>query len=472
MKILLTTPPQPMHSILPQRYKSMHKLLRRLGGNKPILGIQPPYGLMYLSSYLKKAGHEVFLVDGLLSSEDEILKVIKDNKIEMAGISSVTWNWHEAKKLARLLRQTYPDLKLAIGGAHANGVGGKILEDSEDFDYAFYGDGEETFLKAVEAVSAGKKPEMTDGIAFRDNGKVIASNRSAVITDIDNMLFPDRDSLGIDNYRPSPLQYRKTPFTAMFGSRGCPFTCTFCHTEKKVRIRSAENLVEEIELLQERHGIKEVLFFDDTFTLDKKRVYKFCDLLSRKGIRLSWAANARADTVDSGMLRAMKKAGCWRLLLGIESGSQRQLDCMQKREKLEDIERAVDIISKSGIQTLGMFMFGMPTETYQEGLETVKFMKKLKLDFVSVCNVTPFPGTKIYDQAANESGFKGFEQMNMFDISYVPQTMSENQLKDLLKRSMREFYLRPSYVLRQLGNIRSVTDFVRYLRGLVIILLR
>lgn len=472
MKVLLTTPPQPTYSILPNRYKPWHKALRWLGGNKPILGIQPPYGLMYLSSYLKRQGHQVFLLDGLLSSTEYVMTKIKEEKVDIVGISSVSWNWSEAKELARLLRSAYPHLKLAVGGAHVNAEQGKVLEDCPYFDYAFYGDGEESFCKVATALFSAEEPELIDGFAYRDGDKIIASQRSAFIGDINGVLFPDRDSLGFSNYRPSPLSYRRLPFTAMFGSRGCPYRCTFCHTDNRVRIRKAENLIEEIELLQKEYGIKEMLFFDDTFTLNKSRVFEFCELLFKKKIDLSWCVSVRADTVDPQMLKAMKKAGCWRLLIGIESGSQRLLDLMKKGETLEQIECGVNIINEAGIQALGMFMFGIPTETYEEGLETIRFMKKLKLDYISVCNLTPFPGTEIYKEVVNEPGFKGFDHMNMFDVAYVPETMEEGQLRDLLKRGLREFYLRPSYMLRQLRNIRSFTDVIRYIRGFIIVFLR
>ncbi len=472
MKILLTTPPQPAYSILPHRYMELHKFLKWLGGNRPILGIQPPYGLMYLSAYLKRSGHQVFVVDGLLSSQQYILEMIKKEKIDMVGISSVSWNWSESKKLAHVLRKEYPYLKLAVGGAHVNSEQGKVLEECRYFDYAFYGDGEEVLSRVVSALSSGKKPELSDGFALREGDRVIVSEKKAFIEDISGMLLPDRESLGFDNYRPSPLSYRRIPATAMFGSRGCPYTCTFCHTEKRVRMRKAENLIEEIELLQKKYGIKEILFFDDTFTLDKKRIFEFCELIVKKGIDLSWCASVRSDTVDPEMLKAMKRAGCWRLLMGIESGSQRILDLMKKRTTLQQIECAVDMINAAGIQVYGMFIFGFPTETFEEGLETIRFMKKLKLDYASVCGLTPFPGTEIYTQVAHEPGFKGFDYMNMFDISYVPTTMREEQVRDLLKRSLREFYLRPSYIARQIRTIRSMEDLMRYVRGFILIFLR
>lgn len=471
MRVLLTTPPQPMESILPKRYQAFSGLLKLLGGNKPTLGIQPPYGLLYLSAYLKQAGHQVRALDGLRVSRDEIMSAIARNRPDIVGISGVSWNWHEAVDLARAVRSRFPQVRLAAGGAHVNAVRKEALEDCPELDFAFYGDAEESFSRLVSTLASGGRPEPMDGFAFRDGSGVVASEQDAIIQDIDGMLLPDRGQFDIRAYRPSPPSYRRLPFTAVFGSRGCPGRCTFCHTDSRVRLRSARRIVEEITGLQRAHGIREVLFYDDNFTLRRERVLDLCELLQQNNIELSWAANARIDRVDPEMLAAMKQAGCWRLLLGIESGSQRVLDRVQKGFTREQVEDAVAMIKAAGIQTYGMFILGFPGETRAEAEETIAFMQSLDLDFVNVAALTPFPGTEIHAEVADEPGFKGYDMMNMYDISYVPETMTERELNDLLHRSMREFYLRVPYILGQVRNVRGVPDLLRYLRGAATILL-
>ncbi len=472
MKVLLTTPPQPMSAILPNRYQAFSGMLKALGGQKPILGLQPPYGLMYLASYLQQAGHQAWIVDGLRASQPEILDRIAREAVDIVGISSVTWNWGEAMHLARLIRQQFPHIRLVVGGAHVNAVRAKALEEGLDFDYAFYGDAEESFCRLVSALAAGEPPPAMDGFAWRSATGILASDQDAILRDIDKMLLPDREQLGFDAYRPSPQSYRRLPFAAVFGSRGCPGKCTFCHTDNRTRIRSPANIVAEIEQLQRNYGIREVLFYDDNFTLSRKRVLALCNLISERRIDLSWAASARVDTIDEEMLRAMKKAGCWRLLLGIETGSQRILDRIKKGITLEQVRKAVTMIRAAGIQTYGMFIFGFPTETYAEGLETIAFMKSLPLDFVNVCALTPFPGTEIHQEVVWEPGFLGSDKMNMYDISYLPASLRAEELEDLLRRSMREFYLRAPYILGQCRNIKSVSDLARYVRGSAVIALR
>lgn len=472
MRVLLATPPQPMSSILPRRFQAFSGPLKLLGGNRPILGLQPPYGLLYLAAYLRRAGHEVSIVDGLCSPPGELLRRLEQERPDLVGLSCVTFNWSEACRLARDLKARFPALTLALGGAHVNAVRGQALADCPEADAAFYGDAEQVFAEYTTALGEGRAPGPLDGFAYREHGRVVASPKDALITDLDAMLLPEREHLGLRAYRPSPQSYRRLPFAAVFGSRGCPGRCTFCHTVQRTRLRSAESLVAEIQLLQARHGVREVLFYDDNFTLDRRRVLRFCALLQERRLDLSWAASARVDTVDPELLAAMKRAGCWRLLLGLETGSERLLARIRKDVTLDQARKAVAAIRAAGLQTYGMFIFGLPTETRAEGLQTIAYMKSLDLDFVNVASLTPFPGTAIYDEVRDEPGFKGFDAMNMYDVSYVPATMTEAELTDLLRRAFREFYLRLPYVLGQLRNVRSVSDAVRYVRGGAIVLLR
>jgi radical SAM superfamily enzyme YgiQ (UPF0313 family) len=469
MKVLLTSVPQAAPAILPGRLRPFHKLLDLLGGGRPILGLQPPYGLLYLASSLERAGHSALVFDGLLSTEAQILAAVRVERPGVAGISCVSSNWAGARRLAEEIKKIAPGVKVALGGPHINAVREQALHECPHADYAFYGDGEETFSAVVSALGAGRPaPPGLDGVACRDGDRIAAAPESAVIKEIDGIPFPAREALGLKNYRPSPLYYRELPYAAVFGARGCPHRCTFCHTEPAARLRSPENLLAEVVSLRRDHGVREIMFYDDNFTLDRRRTARFCELLLARKVSLSWSASVRADSVDAATLRLMKAAGCWKLALGVESGCQRLLDRMKKDESLEQIERAVNLINVSGIQTAGFFMFGQPTETFEEGLETIAFMKKLRLDFVNVTALTPFPGTEVYDEVSGQPGFKGLEAMNMFDIAYVPDTLTEERLRFLINSAFRQFYFRPAYILRQLRRLRSPGDLLRYARGFAV----
>lgn len=470
MKVLLISPPVPVETILPRRYQGGHRLWSLLGDKKPILGVQPPYGLLYLSTYLKAAGHEVVFRDGFFNSADDMIALMRRDGIRVVGMSAVSYHWQKAVSCMEAIKTAVPNAVVVVGGAHVNAMRALALEDSPAIDIVCYGDGEETMVEIVDRLQRGEHDlSGIAGTVTRDAGD--AGERSP-IRDLDSMPLADRSLVDLEDYRPSPFYYRQLPFTAIIGSRGCPYKCTFCHTEQLTRMRSPESLIAEIEHLQAHFGVREVVFYDDTFTLQKSRVMRFCELMLKRGINLSWSANARTDTLDPEMLRAMKAAGCWRLLFGIESGNQKTLDAMLKDETLEEIRHGVSMTRAAGIDTYGMFILGYPGESYEDGLKTMEFAAELELDYANFCAITPFPGTRLYDEVKDAPNFKGFEAMSMFDISYVSEDLTEAQLQDLVEKSAKRFYLRPDYVLSRLSvdKLSSWEDLRRYGRGLAMVM--
>lgn len=469
-KVLLISPPVPLESILPQRYRKRHRLWSWLGGKKPILGVQPPYGLLYISAYLKAAGHQVRFMDGFFHDTSAMIRVMQREGIQLVGLSAVSYHWQKAITCAREIKAAVPGAFIVVGGAHPNAIKHAVLDDCPEFDAVAWGDGEETMVEIADRFASGTT-DMSGigGVATRDardNGD------RAPIRDLDSMPLCDRSLIELADYRPSPFYYRRLPFTAIIGSRGCPYECTFCHTESLTRLRSPESLVDEIEVLQRRWGVREIVFYDDTFTLQKKRVYELCELMMRRGIDLSWSANARTDSIDRPLLKAMRAAGCWRLLFGIESGNQKTLDSMLKRETLDDIRRGIRLTREEGIDTYGMFILGYPGETYEDGLRTIEFAAELELDYANFCAVTPFPGTRLYRDVRDDRGFKGFETMSMFDVSYVSEDVSESQLRALVESGPRRFYLRRDYVVSRLTpeKLDSWEDLRRYGRGFAMVM--
>ena len=469
MKVLLISPPVPVSTIMPERYQKRAKLFSKIGGDKPILGMQPPYGVLYLSSYLKQAGHQVYFLDGFHNSVDAMIALIRRENIRVLGLTAVSYHWRKGLDAIEAIRCQFPDLYIVVGGAHVNAVKGEALEDSHAIDCVVHGDGEETLVEIVSRLEAGVS-DMA-GILGAITREHVNEDRPS-IKDLDSMPLADRSLVQLKDYRPSPFYYRRLPFTAIIGSRGCPYRCTFCHTETQTRLRSPESLVAEIEHLQRNYGVQEVVFYDDTFTLNKRRVYQFCELLLRRGISLSWSANARCDSIDADLLRAMKGAGCWRLLFGIESGNQKTLDAMLKNESLDEIRHGIALTQSAGIDTYGMFILGYPGESYQDGLNTIQFAKDLKLDYANFCAVTPFPGTQLYREVKGTAGFRGYETMSMFDVSYVSNEVTEAEVRDLVEKSSKRFYLRPDYVLSRLTpeKLSSMEDLKRYGRGFAMVL--
>jgi radical SAM superfamily enzyme YgiQ (UPF0313 family) len=237
-------------------------------------------------------------------------------------------------------------------------------------------------------------------------------------------------------------------------------------------MRSAVNIVDEIELLYREHGVTDIAFWDDTFTLSRNRALDFCREMVDRKIKVDWAVNARVDRIDRELLAEMKRAGCWRVLYGIESGVQKNLDMLKKGTNLEQIRNAVSLTSEAGIEAYGTFMFGIPGETFEEGVRTIDFACSLPLDYAVFVNLTPLPGTEVYEDllAGNITPAKFTEnRFNFKNVSFVPEGMTEEQIRYLIQTGHRRFYMRPGLIWKKIRSIRSFFDLSKYVRGFLLI---
>lgn len=267
----------------------------------------------------------------------------------------------------------------------------------------------------------------------------------------------------------------------MMTSRGCPCHCSFCSKAvfgSKYRTQSSIRVVDEIEYFHHRLGIKEIAFYDDVFTLDKRRTYAIADGILRRGLKICWTCESRVNLVDKDLLRHIKQAGCYSIAYGIESGSQKMLDVLDKDATLEQAEEAVRISNEVGLQTVGYFMIGSPGETPGTIKETIEFAKKLILDYAQFAITTPFPGTKLYE--IYESGWSkgdpipwhGFVYSGTRDAAspmFHSNALSPSDIRYWVGRAYKEFYLRATYVWQRLSKVRSAGDIKVLVKGILML---
>lgn len=457
MKVLLATPPV-------TKNRNVYNLVR--GDADVVTAVLPPFNLLYLSAYLKREGHRVFFSDGFFSRLDEVLSAIGENNIDVVGLSCVTYEWEWCKTIIRRIKEKHPTVIIVLGGAHASAYMEKCLRECDELDVLVYGEGELTFSEILRMLEDGRGLQGIHGTILRDNGKIVVNEPRQLVENLDDLPFPDRDIISLRKYAPSPHIGRATPHTMIFGSRGCSYGCLFCHSNStKMRFRSVGNIVDEMEEVVGKYRIKDITFFDETLTVDRQRVVDLCNAIIRRGINVTWSANARVDEVDLELLRLMKKAGCWRILYGVESGVQKNLNILRKGITLEKARTAIKLTKESGIEGLGFFTFGIPGETYEDGLATIDFACSVGLDLVYFTSLTPFPGTKLYEIAQKTGSVKDFSKMTMFLISYIPESLTEDQLIDLLDLAYRRFYFRSSYIIKRFFRMRSASDLIRNIRG-------
>ena len=417
-------------------------------------GSLPPLGILYIGAVLKQGGYDkVSVVDGSIKSYKYMLDTLRREKPDVVGVGTMTFLWDKTKKVVSDIREVVPDAYIVAGGLHTTTFKEKCFEDIPLLDAVMIGDSEYIMLELVQHLEKGKSLEDINGLIFKDEktGKVTINPSRSILKNIDEIPFPARELVDIYEYRPAMEQYRRWPVTNIIGTRGCPFQCTFCSRVNKydVRCRSPKNFVDEIEMLVDKYRVKEINFWDDTFTLVKKRVMEICELLIEKNLDVIWCAHSRVNTIDKEMLQKMKKAGCWSLFFGGESMLQKNLDTIKKGTKVEDAFNAIKWTREVGIESETSFMFGMPGETYEDALKTIELVKKLNPDYAKFLPLSPMPGTPLHEELSKHGKLisDNLSDFTEHRVVYRPNTMTEEEIRKLVPKAYKEFYLRPKYVL-------------------------
>jgi anaerobic magnesium-protoporphyrin IX monomethyl ester cyclase len=334
------------------------------------------------------------------------------------------------------------------------------------------GEGENAIL----AIARQQEPQTIPNLTWRaPDGRVVINNQSASYVNLNELPFPAYHKLPMGKYRSALGAAKRSPSIGIITSRGCPGTCTFCYSGmfgSKIRFMSAERIVEHLHFLKAKYSIREVSFYDDTFTAQRKRVEKLCELLIAENINMSWSCFARADTVDIKLLKLMKKAGCHQIGYGFESADDNILQVINKRIDTSKMMQAVAWTKEAGIDIRGAFMIGNMEETEESIRKTIEYSKKLGIQYAIYNITTPFPGTELYRQALERNLLK-HTQWQLYDLAHpvldLP-TVSSAYVKKSYFDAYRAFYLRPSYIIQRLASLRTREDVVTYWNAFIGIL--
>lgn len=449
--------------------KNKKNLWRKVGSCLPSLG------LAYIAAVLEKAGHKVKILDCTaekvsLDIAGVKLEQIKQNIIpDFIGLTATTPIFPNALKVAKICRNLFPKAKIVFGGVHPTVRPDEAL--SYDFvDYVVRDEGEETMLELV----SGKRPGSILGLSYKHKGKIMHNELRPLIKDINKIPIPAYHLLPMKGYHPALGSYKRLPAMSIFATRGCPGRCTFCHRAFRgvVRARSAKNVIKEIKTLQKEYGIKEVAFYDDTFTLFKKVVTEFCDIIKKEKIDIIWSCFTRVDFVDEEMLRKMHDAGCHLILFGVESADEKILKTIKKGINLEQVKKVVKLAREVGIETRASFMIGNPGETEETIKKTVQFAIELDPDEIQFNITTVYPGTEMFEWA-EKNGYlltKDWSRYNYSDVVMKLPTISPETLVHYYELAHKKFYLRPKVILRRLLRIRSVAQLKQEIKGALAVL--
>jgi radical SAM superfamily enzyme YgiQ (UPF0313 family) len=428
---------------------------------------QPPMGLALIAAILEHKGYPVKIVDAnaLELSPENISHHVND--MDVVGLTAMTPTIGVATKVALHLKRSNPNLIIILGGAHGTLLPEETLARIPQIDVVVKGEGEKTIIDLLQCLEIKQPLDTVSGIAFRKGNEIISTPSKNESIDLNSLPFLAYHLLPYKKYKPHPPHGRAFPFAAVITSRGCPYRCSYCSKPVfgyKFRTQSDERVLEELTYYKKSFDVKEIAFYDDVFTLDKKRVHAIADGILKRNLRICWSCETRVNLVDKELLRHMKMAGCYAIAYGIESASQEILDILNKSITPEQVEEAIRITQDAGIQTIGYFMIGSPGESEKTIKKTIEFAKKLKLDFAQFSITMPFPGTKLYDIYTRDNK----KEPCWDDFVYFGRTINtpifeSNALKriDLQRwasRAHKEFYLRPAYLWQRVRQISTLAD--------------
>jgi len=360
---------------------------------------EPDIGLAYLSSSLKKHGHQVETIDAFAESLnfDEIDQRIRKFDPDVIGLTTFTFKIFEAGEIAKRAKKWKPGVHIITGGAHASAIPVNMLEEFSSFDIAVIGEGEETTCELADKLAAGRSLEDVKGIAWRNANGITRNPGRPAISNLDSLPFPDWGAFKLELYFPIYSASRTFLELPISTARGCTGRCSFCFrlTKGFIRARSAGNVVAEIENDIGEFNAKSLIMMDETFTAEPERTHRLCDAMIAARIpgRLHWLAQTRCDKADLELFRHMKEAGCIHISFGVESGCQETLDKNGKMITTEQARNAIILGKKAGLQVDSYYILGLPYETRESLLCTRRFALKSKADFANFFVMVPYPGT-------------------------------------------------------------------------------
>lgn len=442
---------------------------------------ESPLGLAMLAAYVRQHGHEPVIIDSAAEelSEEQTVERVARLGAQVVGITANTVMMPPATKMAVLLQKHVPDTLVVLGGKHVSVIPEDVHTGTDvPFDVSVVNEGEETLLEIIQTLErcGCKKAFLSDpatreqikGIVFTHEGKPRQTPARPFIKDLDSLPFPARELLPLHIYQPAGHRHKRLPAFSMVAIRGCPYPCTFCSEARTtVRFSSPQRVVAEIEHLVQQFGAKEITFWDDTMTLNKKWMYELCDLLAAKKLDIVWSCFAAINTITLDLLARMKAAGCWNIFYGIEAADDRVQKHIriQKFGSVDHVKQVIRQTQAAGIEVRAAFMVGLPGETPDAAMATLKMAKELEPDYAQWNYTVPYPGTQLWKDMRNHGRLlaRDWGQFSNWYPSYLPFAYSDpEELVRIRKQILRKFYLRPRYVWGRLTHMRDIHDAKRY----------
>ncbi len=430
----------------------------------------PPLGILYVAGYMERKGYRIEVRDLAVKKNRKDLEF---KPYDIVGISTDTTRHRQALHLAE--RAKKDGCTVVMGGPHPGYVDEAILSTLK-VDFIVHGEGEVTFAELVSTLQKGQGGvDSVEGISFLHNGQLVRTPPRPFIQDLDQLPLPARHLIHMDDYRKTKLGSRD--ITPLITSRGCPYRCTFCASSQfwgtKVRMRSVEAVLKELEELYKRYHFHAVAFLDDTFNLFPKRVIELCRGMIERQLDLWWWCLSRADLLlrNEEMVDEMVRAGAKSIFLGVESPHSKTLKAFHKGMNVEDTVQTVKMLKQKGLEIHASYILGGLEEKSEQIHETIRFAKQLDTNVAQFSILTPYPGTAIYEQVKDRI-FKWRAPWSFFDMQHLVfkhDHFSFFRLEWYLLKAHLLYYTRSRKAIRDIWNhikkhrlgIRTLLRFLR-----------
>lgn len=425
----------------------------------------PPLGLASLAAYLESKDLKADIIDcyALPDSDESIIRYLRENKPSFIGLTSTTSSFIDAVRIAALAKKELPEITTVFGGPHVSALREDILRNNKAIDLVVVGEGEQP----LEQLLTGQSLPQIPGMVWRDDEEIRFNGFQNGKLDLDSLPFPAYEKLkGFPHIYKLPLfNYPRTPSASCVSSRGCPYTCSYCDRSvfrQSFRYNSANYLYAHLQHLKKHYHVRHVNFYDDQFTFNRQRIVEFCEKIIRQPLGITFNCAVRAEHIDADLLALMKKAGCWEISLGIETGDPELLAQHRQNPDLDLLARRIREIKAAGIRTKGLLMMGLPGESEASIHRSMKYVFNLPLDHINLAKFTPFPGSPIYDNIHQLGTFDNDPtKMDCMNFQFIPKGMTRERLDELFLLFYKTHFKRPKILWGYITMIWKSPDSYR-----------
>lgn len=450
-------------------------LKERFGKFAPAGNVMPPLGLCYLAAACREKGLKTEILDapaegiGILQAKERILR----KRPRVVGITATTLSIVNAARIAEAVKCDAKEIITVIGGPHISALPESTLARYRYFDFGVIGEGELTVIDLVNALKSSSNIENVHGIIYRKGDNFYRTAIRENIKELDNLPMPAWDLLPEYPYSYKPLEIAMSNRLqgSIITSRGCPFDCSYCPKSvfgKAVRNHSIGRVMQMVMEQYGKYKVRDLEIYDDALILSRDRIREVCHRLIAERIDLVWSCNATIGSVDRQTLGLMKRAGCWKIAFGIESGDQKILQLMNKRLDLDKAREVLQISKRAGLVNRGYFIIGFPTETRESIRKTIDFAKEAALDIVQFNSFTPLPGAPVCENINQYGVFEdNWEKMNFVNPVFIPDGFDKKSLEKITRNAYKEFYLRPKIILSFFKRVKNIGSFYNLFKNFI-----